>query len=65
MIITRKRAKRLGIAVQAWAGYGLDPTEDFAVFTNPRDPYTRSLISAVPVVDDDELSLRNSLAEGT
>ena len=36
-----------------------------AIFTNPRDPYTRSLISAVPVVDNDELSLRNSLAEGT
>ena len=35
-----------------------------AIFADPRHPYTRRLIAAVPVVDPDEISLRNSLAEG-
>jgi peptide/nickel transport system ATP-binding protein len=32
------------------------------IFTDPQQPYTRSLIGAVPVVDADELSLRDLLA---
>lgn len=32
------------------------------LFANPASKYTRSLISAVPVVDDDELKLRTKLA---
>ena len=33
------------------------------IFTAPRTAYARSLIGAVPVVDDAELALRNQLAE--
>lgn len=39
----------------------LGTTED--IFANPQAAYTRSLIGAVPVVDDDEMELRNKLAE--
>ena len=35
------------------------------IFAAPADPYTRSLIGAVPVVDDAELHLRDRLAEAT
>jgi ABC-type glutathione transport system ATPase component len=34
------------------------------IFTTPQTAYARSLIGAVPVVDDAELALRNQLAEG-
>ena len=34
------------------------------IFTTPKAAYTRHLIGAVPVVDDEELNLRNQLAEG-
>lgn len=33
------------------------------LFANPQSNYTRQLISAVPVVSDEELALRNQLAE--
>lgn len=33
------------------------------IFSAPEQPYTRALIGAVPVVDDAELKLRNTLAE--
>jgi len=39
------------------------PTD--VLFSNPRSDYTRRLIAAVPVVDDEELKLRNKLAEKT
>ena len=32
------------------------------IFANPQSDYTRNLISAVPVVDDEELALRDKLA---
>jgi len=32
------------------------------IFSNPQSDYTRNLISAVPVVDDEELALRDKLA---
>lgn len=35
------------------------------IFSKPRHSYTRRLISAVPVVTDDELNLRNELARET
>ena len=35
------------------------------IFSNPQSSYTRQLIQAVPVVDADELALRNRLAENT
>ena len=34
------------------------------LFTHPESTYTRSLISAVPVVSDEEITLRDSLAAG-
>jgi oligopeptide/dipeptide ABC transporter ATP-binding protein len=34
------------------------------LFANPEHPYTRRLISAVPVVTREEAELRNSLAAG-
>ncbi len=34
------------------------------LFENPANPYTRTLISAVPVVSEPELALRNALAAG-
>lgn len=37
------------------------PTEQ--IFTQPQADYTRNLIGAVPVVDPDEMELRNKLAE--
>ena len=38
--------------------------ETAQIFSAPQAAYTRSLIGAVPVVDDAELTLRNQLAEG-
>lgn len=35
------------------------------IFTQPKDKYTRNLIGAVPVVDLDEMALRDKLAETT
>ena len=34
------------------------------IFDRPEHEYTRKLIGAVPVVDADELALRDKLAEG-
>jgi peptide/nickel transport system ATP-binding protein len=40
-----------------------EPTEE--IFENPRQSYTRQLIGAVPVIADEELRLREKLAEET
>ena len=40
----------------------LAPTE--TLFANPTDSYTRTLISAVPVVSQPEIALRDKLAAG-
>ena len=39
--------------------------ETAQIFTAPQADYTRQLIGAVPVVDPEELKLRDALAEGT
>jgi len=44
------------------AGKMIELGETAQIFTNPSDAYTRQLIGAVPVVDDTELKLRNTLA---
>lgn len=46
------------------AGQLIETGETAQIFAAPQSDYTRRLIGAVPVVDDDELRLRNRLAEG-
>ena len=46
------------------AGRLVELGETAALFANPKTDYTRSLIGAVPVVDESELDLRTRLAEG-
>jgi len=44
------------------AGQLVELGETTQIYSSPHDAYTRHLIGAVPVVDDTELNLRNTLA---
>lgn len=46
------------------AGKLVERADTETLFANPRDPYTRSLISAVPVVGAKEMALRDALQSG-
>ena len=60
LAVVRNVADRVAV-FQAGQLVELGETEQ--IFSAPADPYTRSLICAVPVVDDAELALRDRLAE--
>lgn len=45
------------------SGELIECAETTAIFETPQQAYTRTLISAVPVIADEELKLRNSLIE--
>ncbi len=59
LAVVRNVADRVAVC-QAGEIVELGDTEQ--IFTAPEAAYTRSLISAVPVVDNDEMALRNKLA---
>ena len=61
LAVVRNVADRVAVFKE---GQMVELGETAQIFTNPRDAYTRHLIGAVPVVDETELKLRNSLAEG-
>ncbi|MBW8635717.1 ATP-binding cassette domain-containing protein [Hoeflea sp. WL0058] len=43
----------------------VEESDTETIFTNPANPYTRRLISAIPIVSDEEETLRRSLMEET
>ena len=43
----------------------VEESDTETIFTNPENPYTRRLISAIPIVSDEEETLRRSLMEET
>ncbi|MEM1400567.1 MAG: ABC transporter ATP-binding protein [Pseudomonadota bacterium] len=59
LAVVRNVADRVAV-FQSGELLELGKTEE--IFTQPKSAYTRTLISAVPVVDEDELTLRNNLA---
>jgi len=61
LAVVRNVADRVAV-FQAGKIVEINTTEQ--IFNSPQTPYTRALISAVPVVDDDEITLQNHLMEG-
>jgi ABC-type glutathione transport system ATPase component len=61
LAVVRNVADRVAVFSE---GRLIECGETREIFENPRQDYTRRLIAAVPVVDDDELALRNRLSGG-
>lgn len=59
LAVVRNIADRVAVCQ---AGKLVEMSTTVEIFTEPQTAYTRKLISAVPVVDDSELALRNKLA---
>lgn len=57
--VVRNVADRVAVFKE---GQLIECADTAAIFENPKETYTRQLIGAVPVVTDQELTLRNALA---
>lgn len=61
LAVVRNIATRVAVFQR---GRMVEIAETEALFADPRDPYTRRLISAVPVITEEEKAMRDTLARG-